>query len=131
MSNQASTSSSAAVAAAVRQYRASRRISRAPVLSSPSASRLSSPVHAVDQFHARVLAGRQVASTISHGISPAPPAMNAAASHHTRSCRLRGETGAAKPIALMQLTVKICRRAAIGPAVDSATEIVVRAQYRY
>ena len=58
MSNQASISSSAAVAAAVRRYRASRRISSTPVLTSPSTSRLSSPTHAVDQFHARVLAGR-------------------------------------------------------------------------
>jgi hypothetical protein len=80
-SNHASTSSSVAVAAAVRRYLASRRISSIPVPTSPNASRLSSPTQAVDQFQARVLDGMQVASTTSHGIRPRPASVSPRASH--------------------------------------------------
>jgi hypothetical protein len=60
-SNQASASSKAAVPAAVRQARASRRSSRIPVLNRPAASIASRPVQAAGQCQAIGRAGRLVA----------------------------------------------------------------------
>ena len=71
-SNQASTVSSMAVAAAVSRYRASRLSSSTPVTARPSASMLSSPVHAAAQLAACALSGSTTARPASHGTMPRP-----------------------------------------------------------
>src|SRR5215469_7318537 len=148
MSNHASTSSSADVAAAVRRYLTSRRSISNPVPSRPNISSVSSPTHAVDQFHAWALDGRVLASRNSQGISARPAPARPRASHCVAvadrfvspsdgaerafdvsggRCQRRSGRGlAAIPIEVMQATLDRRQRAAIVPE----TECHLRPRYR-
>jgi hypothetical protein len=85
-SNQASMTSSVAVAAAGRLTQGYRRIRARPVVSRPNASIPSSPVHAAGQCAATAADGSVRARMTSHGIIPIP----AATSPRPSQARARG-----------------------------------------